>query len=288
MRIVLDFWRAEQALEMRPALDERQAAQIVVALAQEIERDEGDGLLAIDALDVLRVAQVNPALKPLESHGTALRVERDDLAVDDERRRVAPNDASAETMDGNCEVLSLPRRDQTRTVARGRAGFDFDQRANAVVLRFEDERRSGERRIGERGEHRSRAAGFFAPDHKGERRRKEGSITEYSETDDPGRGGRRMPQVQICSISEYSVTDCQHLQPIGDINQQSSSARDGASSTSASRASMFLFCSKIQTGGRSKGNGRRESGESQAVAPALAGRSKCKNVHSVPKPQAGR
>jgi len=38
---------------------------------------------------------------------------------------------------------------------------------------------------------------------------KEGrSITEYSETDDPGQGGRRMPRVQIRSISEYSVTDC--------------------------------------------------------------------------------
>jgi len=30
-----------------------------------------------------------------------------------------------------------------------------------------------------------------------------------------------MPQVQICSISEYSVTDWHHLQPTGVINQQS-------------------------------------------------------------------
>ena len=46
-------------------------------------------------------------------------------------------------MEGNCDVLSLPRRDATtrasRFARRGEPRFDFNQRANAVVLRFEDE-----------------------------------------------------------------------------------------------------------------------------------------------------
>ena len=66
-------------------------------------------------------------------------------------------------MDGNCDVLSLPSRDDADAHdARADAlrRFDFDERTNAVVLRFEDERRAGERRIGERREHRSRAPGF--------------------------------------------------------------------------------------------------------------------------------
>ncbi len=84
-RVRLRLRSAEQSFEPHAALDERQAAQIVLPLAQQIERDEGDRLLAVDALDVFRVAQVNPALEPLESHGLTLRIERDDLAVDDER-----------------------------------------------------------------------------------------------------------------------------------------------------------------------------------------------------------
>ena len=39
---------AEQSFEAHAALDERQAAQIVLPLAQQIERDEGDRLLAVD------------------------------------------------------------------------------------------------------------------------------------------------------------------------------------------------------------------------------------------------
>ena len=75
----------DDALEARAALDERQTAHIIVAFAQQIERDEGHRLLAIDALYVFRVDEVNAALKALESERPAFGIERDDLAVDDER-----------------------------------------------------------------------------------------------------------------------------------------------------------------------------------------------------------
>ena len=63
-------------------------------------------------------------------------------------------------MEGNCDVLSLPRRDHTRTTARGVAGSISTTRANAVVLGFEDEMRAGEGRIGKSGEHRRAPPGF--------------------------------------------------------------------------------------------------------------------------------
>ena len=75
----------QQPLEPRPTLDERQPAQIVLAFAQQIERDERHRLFAVDPRDVAGVAQVNPALQPLKSHWPPVAIEGDDLAIDDER-----------------------------------------------------------------------------------------------------------------------------------------------------------------------------------------------------------
>ena len=68
------------------------------------------------------------------------------------RLRRAPTSSSAAAISGNCEVFSLPSRDQRRTRP---AGADLGDRADAVVLRFVDELRIVERRVGERREHRA-------------------------------------------------------------------------------------------------------------------------------------
>ena len=71
------------------------------------------------ALDVARVAQVDAALQPLEARRLAAGVERDDFAVEQRRpvQRRAAASPSARTIAGNCDVLSLPSRDQRRTSA---------------------------------------------------------------------------------------------------------------------------------------------------------------------------
>ena len=247
MRIVLDFDLPNRRSRCFAALDERQAAEIVVPLAQEVERDERDRVLAVDALDVLRVAQVNPALEPLEPHGIALRVERDDLAVDDERLASHRTRRARRRWKGtarSCRCRGATRR-RTRMPARAlRAGSISISARMPSYFGSKTRDDAGERRIGERREHRSRARRVFRARSQRRRERKGRSITEYSETDDPGRGGRRMPQVRICSISEYSVTDCQHLQPIGDINQQSSTSRTAQARPRAARACQSACFSK--------------------------------------------
>ena len=159
----------QQPLEPRPTLDERQPAEVVVAFAQQIERDERYRLFAVDARDVVGVAQVNPTLQPLKSHRPPVAIEGDDLAIDDER--FARGGAERrERFDNGRKlrrlVVAEPRPDAHRGgLARG-CGFDLDERTNAVVFGFEDKRGAGQRRISERREHRSRTAGFFAPVHK--------------------------------------------------------------------------------------------------------------------------
>ena len=174
----------EQTLEVRAALDERQAAQILFPLPQDVERDERDRVFAIDALDIFRVAQVNPALQPLESDGIALRVERNNLAVDDEwLRRTERGERGHDGRElrglvvaearPHTHVCRRTRRSSLTKLALAR-GLYFNQCANAVVLRFEDESGSGERRIGKRREHRSRRARFSRQITK--EKREEGTV----------------------------------------------------------------------------------------------------------------
>ena len=76
---------SDARLEARAAFDERQTAQVVLAITQQIENDQRDGLIAIDTRDVVRPEQVDPSLELLESCRRAGLVECDELAVDDER-----------------------------------------------------------------------------------------------------------------------------------------------------------------------------------------------------------
>ena len=64
---------------------------------------------------------MNAALQLLESGGFSGCVERDDLAIQDQRQvgpPLCPSSAALRTISGNCPVFSLPRRDHSRT-ARG-------------------------------------------------------------------------------------------------------------------------------------------------------------------------
>ena len=96
----------------------------------------------------IAVRQMDASLQLLEAGRLALRVERDDLAVEDERLpcACAPTCSSAAAISGNCRVFSLPSRDHRRTRPFGAIS---DDRADAVVLRFVDElrdRRAARRR----------------------------------------------------------------------------------------------------------------------------------------------
>ncbi len=229
------------------------------------------------ALDVFRVAQVNPALQPLESRsgGPSHRARRSRHRRRAARRRRAERGERGDDGRELRGLLVAEARPQTRTVcARSRAGLDFNRARECRrtwVRRRDACRRAADRQVWRASVARRRA--FRARSQEGEKRRKEGSITEYSETDDPGRGGRRMPQVRIRSISEYSVTDCQHLQPIGEINQQPS-APEHCKLDVGHRAVMYLFSTRYSQCGRPEGNGRRSTQRPLAV---------CKIVHSVPK-----
>ncbi len=73
-------------LEAFPPLDERQAAHVLVSVAEQIEEDERHRLCMIDARHVGALFEMDPALKALEPRGTTPIVERDDLAVEGQRQ----------------------------------------------------------------------------------------------------------------------------------------------------------------------------------------------------------
>ena len=65
---------------------QRQPAEVLVAVAQQVERDEAPSAARVERVDVARAGEVDASLQPLESRRPALVVERDDLAVDEQRR----------------------------------------------------------------------------------------------------------------------------------------------------------------------------------------------------------
>ena len=79
----------EERLQPGPALGERLRSEIVVAFAQQIERDERRGLL-VGPEDRLRRSiagngHMDAILQPLEARRMAFGVQRDDLAVENHR-----------------------------------------------------------------------------------------------------------------------------------------------------------------------------------------------------------
>ena len=97
-------------LKAQPARRKGLAAQVLVAVAQDVEQDERGRLCAFGALDVSGRRQVDASLDVLEPERHAARVDRDDFAVEEQRavEASAPSSASARTMPGNCACFSRP------------------------------------------------------------------------------------------------------------------------------------------------------------------------------------
>ena len=72
-------------LEAGSALGQRQPAQVVVSVAQDIEQDQRDRLRGLAARDVGFLGEVDASLQPLEAGRPSLVVEGDNLAVEEER-----------------------------------------------------------------------------------------------------------------------------------------------------------------------------------------------------------
>src|SRR5262249_12267597 len=72
----------EEPLGRGAALDGRPIAPVLRAVLQKVENDEGD---AAGTVDGGRIGEMNASLQILKSGRLAVRVERDDFAVEDER-----------------------------------------------------------------------------------------------------------------------------------------------------------------------------------------------------------
>ena len=84
----------------------------------------------------------NPAGRPFV-------VERDDLAVDEQRRPKRPRQRLERPDDGgNCEVFSLPRRDQSRTSGRGLPGATWTSARMPSYFGSKTQALAGQRRLG--------------------------------------------------------------------------------------------------------------------------------------------
>jgi hypothetical protein len=125
--------RSNSLFEPLAALGERQARQILLVPSRRMSNsDERRGLRLFGALDVARAGQVHASLQALKAGGPAALVERDDLAVEQERLRDRAW-ASAFAIDGNWFVLSFPLRDQMVTDVERPYG-DVDDRADPSYL----------------------------------------------------------------------------------------------------------------------------------------------------------
>ncbi len=125
----------QRRLQPAPPLGERQPAQIVATVAQEIEGHERHRLGGGQPRHVLGRGQVNALLQVLEPQRITLRIERHDLAVE-EHLGLAPPPPIFEGRRHLRELRGLvvaeARRDGHLDAARARC--DRDQRADAVVL----------------------------------------------------------------------------------------------------------------------------------------------------------
>src|SRR6185295_10282851 len=155
---------AEQLFERLPPLGQRPPAVVGGAVAEEVERDERDAPAGVGRFRIgtrapgsrRRVAspssEVDAALQVLEAGRVAVGVERDDLAVEDERLRAParPRPQRRGNFGKLARLLVAEPRPQADVAFRS----DLDDRADAVVLRFVDETGTVERRVDERREHR--------------------------------------------------------------------------------------------------------------------------------------
>ena len=123
---------------------QRQAAHVLGAVAQQVEGDERRRLRAVERVDVVVALDVDAPLQPLEPGRPAARVERDDLAVEEQRRPQRARQRLERPDDGGeLRGLLVAEPGPEPDVGPRLAGRDMDQRPDAVVLRLEDQRLAG-------------------------------------------------------------------------------------------------------------------------------------------------
>ena len=173
--------RVETLDEPRPAFGERPRAQVLVAVPNQVERDEdgagGRGRRGGPA------APVHAALDALERQRTARRVDGHDLAVEHDgagepRRERGQPARDLGKLRGLLVAQAGPDTDvrlpRPRSAAPSGGGRDLDQGADAVVLPLEDEVAAPQqpvvRRLVHRDrEHRPQRGRLLAPRRRGRR-----------------------------------------------------------------------------------------------------------------------
>ena len=147
---------AKHRFEPRAALGERQAREIVLAVAQDVEGDEHGRLRRFGVPDVQRALQVHAPLEQLKPGRLSALVERDDLAVEDERSLELPSRGFDRPRDrGKLRrlLVAVARPDvHGRSLRRRR---DVDERTDAVVFRLVDQALLLQGGLGQRGQHRA-------------------------------------------------------------------------------------------------------------------------------------
>ncbi len=151
---------AEDAFERGAPRGQGQPAQVVGALAQQVEGNERRRRV-VGRADVLAV---DPALQVLKADGLAARVERDDLAVE-QHRLAQPQGVALQRLDdgGKLRGLVVARARPEAHRRHGPSGRDANQRTHAVVLRFVHEVGMRQRGLDRRGQHRPDLVLSFAP-----------------------------------------------------------------------------------------------------------------------------
>ena len=151
-------------------------AQILAAVAQDVEGDEGSSLRGRLAGDVALAPEVHAALQLLEAARLAPGVEGDDFAVEEDRR-LQPQRELAESLDhlGKLRrlVVAVPRPQPDPRLAGRR--LQGDQRPDPVELGFVDQGRvlqvlvrGG---VGRAGRHRPDEGRVVSPDSRDLRER---------------------------------------------------------------------------------------------------------------------
>src|SRR5688500_2628203 len=135
-------------LEPLPAVAQRQAADVLAAVPEQIENKEGGGLGRVETLDVARAEDVNAALQLLKSGRPARRIQRNDLSIDEQGRRQLTGERLEGADDGGklggfLVAEARPEADVELPPSRRH----LDQRPDAVVLRLEDQSLSGQGRL---------------------------------------------------------------------------------------------------------------------------------------------
>ena len=145
--------RADALLQSQAPRRQRPAAEVLAAIAQEIEQDEGCRLLVDGTLDVRGAGQVDASLNMLKPEGPAFAIDGDDFSVQDHGARTGAKHP-AERHDDLGELRSLvepiPGVEPDILPA-----FHLDDGPDSVVFGLVHQPGRPQRRLCQRCEHRA-------------------------------------------------------------------------------------------------------------------------------------